>query len=108
MSLQHGVIKAKRIDSAAWRMNSHIKALFNQYTNEPHSDYVVIDYQQLKTIYNRIGKAIANKNIEYISDYSNFLEDYEWEDIDNIYDDIRALLNKDSDPQFDIFIYWTS
>jgi len=38
MGLQHGVIKAKRIDSTSWRMNSHIKALFNQYSTEPYSD----------------------------------------------------------------------
>lgn len=108
MGLQHGVIKAKRIDRATWRMNSHIKALFKQYANEPHSDYVVLDYEQLKTIYTRISKAIANKNIEFISNYPNLLEDYEWEDIDTIYEELKDLLNRDSSPQFDIFIYWTS
>lgn len=108
MGLQHGVIKAKRIDRATWRMNSHIKALFKQYANEPHSDYVVLDYEQLKAIYTRINRAIVNKNIEFISNYPNLLEDYEWEDIDTIYEELKDLLNRDSSPQFDIFIYWTS
>ena len=111
MAIQHGLIKLHRVDFRTWIMNSDVKRLFNQYANEPNSDYIILDYEQLNSICNRLSKTIAHKDRSYISDIikpDNLKTEQYWNDLHEIHRELVYMLNNDLDPKFDLFIYWVA